>query len=355
MPHLPGEASSRGRRSGSRGGREERRSRSRRDRRRRSSSERSRSRSRRPRDEELYAVDLLPGKRRSPYSKFDIVVGEDDSAGEPRSIQHVCARPEEGYVIRVSNRSRRHIACAVAVDGENALLKDGSLIVAPDDSRELPGFLVSKNFIGNEYVKEYRDFKFGKPKVVEAPAAGGQAAVAPGEFKSYGAVTCEVYEAVLDEEVSVDQQLHGQTTHYRGAGLHGSNEERKIPEGKKTHLMYSSVTVHGGRSSIMNSTAGRWWVRGKNKIRSLEVRYREPHSLMLLGVEPTKLGLAVSRCKDEDSAKKEDWDGKDEKKEEKEGLGKAGVISVCDLTADDEGEGNWSIHERPAQAEPVDT
>ena len=57
-------------------------------------------------------------------------------------------------MIRVTNSSRRHIACAVTVDGENALLKDGSLIVAPNDARELQGYLVSKNFVGKEYVKE---------------------------------------------------------------------------------------------------------------------------------------------------------------------------------------------------------
>lgn len=78
-------------------------------------------------------------------------------------------------MIRVTNSSRRHIACAVTVDGENALLKDGSLIVAPNDARELQGYLVSKNFVGKEYVKEYRDFIFGTPKVIESQSKDDEA------------------------------------------------------------------------------------------------------------------------------------------------------------------------------------
>merc|ERR1719401_2330559 len=108
---------------------------------------------------------------------FDIQVADEPpprGAGEKRPacpaervVPHICALPGEGYVVRVTNASGRHIACSVTIDGENALLRDGSLIVAPRDSRELPGFLVSKNFVGREYVKEYRDFRFGKPRVVE--------------------------------------------------------------------------------------------------------------------------------------------------------------------------------------------
>lgn len=281
---------------------------------------------------------------------FDILVEDGDEAGE-RAVPHVCARLGEGYVIRVTNASPRHIACAVSVDGENALLRDGSLIVAPHDSRELPGFLVSKNFVGREYIKEYRDFRFGKPKVVEGtvePVAEEQ------PYVTYGRVLCEVFEAVLDEEVDSDQELRGQTTFYRGAGLHGSFDERLVPEGKKKHFLYSSVTVQGPRSSISNSTRGRWWVRGTQRLRTLEVRYREAHSLMILGVDPKALGLA--RCKqeeaggaakDEKAKKEEDWDEKLDKSLDLD------AVAICDLTVDGD-EPMWIAVEREERAEPVE-
>jgi len=292
-------------------------------------------------------LQVLGGRRQEPWPTFDLA----DETGE-KVIPHVCAKPEEAYLIKVTNSSQRHIACAVTVDGENALLKDGSLIVAPGDARELPGFLVSKNFIGKEYVKEYRNFTFGKPTVVESNAAG------PAEpeinYTSYGRIVCEVFEAVLDEEIDSDQELRGQSTHYRGAGLNGSFEDRKVPEGKKKHFIYSSVTIQGARSSISNSTRGRWWVRGDRRIRTLEVRYREPHALMLLGVDHRSLG--VTQCKDEAR------DGlKDEKKEEEaEEKCKFGdrlddKIETCDLTEEDGGVAPvWTVEEAPPRAQPVD-
>ena len=88
-------------------------------------------------------MDIIPGRDMDPWPVF-VIETEDESAS------YVVARPGEEYLIRVSNHSRSHVACAVSVDGENALLKDGSLIVAPGDCRELPGFLVSKNFVGKE-------------------------------------------------------------------------------------------------------------------------------------------------------------------------------------------------------------
>eukprot|EP00913_Durusdinium_trenchii_P000052 g48.t1 len=217
-----------------------------------------------------YRLDLLPGRRQDPYPTFDLLVEEDGKEDGKEVVPHVCSKPGEAYVIRVTNSSRRHIACAVTVDGENALLKDGSLIVAPKDARELQGYLVSKNFIGKEY--EYRDFLFSTPKVIEAQK--GDESEIP--YTTYGRIVCEVYEAVLDEEVDSDQELRGQTTqlgrcnqgHYRGAGLHGSSEQRVVPEGKRKHFMYSAVTVQGARSTIANSTRGRWWVRGQRKIRT---------------------------------------------------------------------------------------
>lgn len=283
-------------------------------------------------------------------------------------IPHICANIGGGDAIRVTNATRRHIACSVAVDGENALLRDGSLIVAPMDSRTLPGFLVSKNFVGKEYVKEYRDFKFGKPKVIESSATGSTAPPAEEQaYTSYGRITCEVFEAVLDEEIDSDQELRGQTSFYRGAGLHGSFEDRLVPEGKKKHFLYSSVTVQGARSSIANSTRGRWWVRGQQQLSMLEVRYREAHSLMLLGVDPKALGLA--RCKEEDS--KETGDGL-AKKEEKDDLlaekldklpggQDAGFVDMCDLTAGGDEEAGaettdavWSVVPAPSKVEAVD-
>lgn len=294
----------------------------------------------------LYRVDLLPGRHKDPFPTYDILVDE----GSERAVPHVCARAGEGYVIRVTNMSQRHIACHVTVDGENALLKDGSLIVAPHDKRELPGFLVSKNFVGKEYVKEYRDFIFGKPQVVE-----GGAAKAPEDptmpYTTYGMVRCEVYQAVLDEEVDSDTELRGQSTFFRGAGLNGSYEDRRVPEGKKKHMLYSTVTVQGARSAISNSTRGRWWVRGPTKLRTLELRYREAHSLMLLGVDKKALGLTP--CKEEGGNIKQE-SKKEEDLEEKKGRGD-GLIEVCDLTAEeDHSEGVWTLGQAPPRAEAVD-
>jgi len=289
---------------------------------------------------------------------YDLLVDED---GAERVVPHVCSNPAEGYTLRMTNHSRRHIACAVTVDGENALLRDGSLIVAPGDSRKLPGFLISKNFVGKEYVKEYRDFVFGKPKVIENDSAVGSGDV---PYTTYGSIRCAVFEAVLDEEVDSDQELRGQTTFYRGAGLHGSFDERLIPEGKKKHFLYSSVTVQGPRSSIANSTRGRWWVRGRRRLRDLEVRYREAHSLMLLGVDPRVLGLANCKEEDAEEVKREAEDGRAKKEEgpgggpqQEEGRREPGTssIEVCDLTADEAGGSreSWTVQHR-RQAEPVD-
>jgi len=283
---------------------------------------------------------------------YHLPIEEDE--GE-KTVPHVCTIPDASYVIRVRNGSQRHIACSVTVDGENALLKDGSLIVSPGDCRELPGYLVSKNFVGKQYVKEYRSFVFGKPKVVEASSA----AVEDVPYTTYGCIKCDVFEAVLDEEVDSDQELRGQTTFYRGAGLHGTFDERVIPEGKKKHFLYSAVTVQGARSSIANSTSGRWWVRGTRQLCSLEVRYREAHSLMLLGVDPRALGVASSmdeesadvkaECKDE--AKKEEEDSTDESEKKVSASGSnTGVVQVCDLTSDDTC--TWNS-EAPRHAEPV--
>lgn len=282
--------------------------------------------------EELYRLDILPGRHQAPLPTFDVEV----EGG--KTWPHVCSTAGEGYALRVSNFSQRHIACAVQVDGENALLRDGSLIVAPGDSRELPGYLVSKNFIGKEYVKEYRDFVFGKPRVVEADSSTRGSAIEDQWFSSYGCITCDVYEAVLDEEVDSDQELRGQRTFYRGAGLHGSFDERTVPEGKKTHLVYSSVTLQGSRSSISNSTRGRWWIRGQRLLKRLEVRYRESHSLMLSGIDPKDLGLVQPKCEDDDvkdECKKEEVKCKDELADDSARPPPAS-LEVCDLTAEDD-------------------
>jgi len=284
---------------------------------------------------------------------YDLPIEEDS---DEKIVPHVCTIPHASYVIRVRNGSQRHIACAVTVDGENALLKDGSLIVSPGDCRELPGYLVSKNFVGKEYVKEYRSFVFGRPKVVEASTAAAEEV----PYTTYGCIKCDVFEAVLDEEVDSDQELRGQTTFYRGAGLHGTFDERVIPEGKKKHFLYSAVTVQGPRSSIANSTRGRWWVRGTEQMCSLQVRYREAHSLMLLGVDPRALGVASgmeeqgtgvkAECKDE--AKKEEEDSADEKEKIICISGtNTGLMEVCDLTSDD-APSAWKS-EAPCHAEPV--
>jgi len=291
-----------------------------------------------------FRMEICRGRHEDPVPTFDIsipVEGGDDE--ETQVLPHVCANAGEGYVIRVTNASRRHVACAVSVDGDNALLKDGSLIVAPKDSRELLGFLVSKNFVGKEYVKEYRSFCFGRPKVVEGGASNPTAEEQP--YTTYGRILCEVYEAVLDEEVDSDTELRGQTTFYRGAGVNGSNDERVVPEGKKKHFLYSSVTVHGPRAAISNSTRGRWWVRGTRRLRTLEIRYREPHSLMLLGVNPKALGVA--QCKQESGDAKSEFKKEEEddaKLDKKPGGPDSGLMEVCDLTADGEGSGAWSLH-----------
>lgn len=321
----------------------------------------SRSRSRgddEPIDESTYTLQVLPGRHQEALATHNIVVDDGDEG--KRAVPHVCSRAGEAYVIRVSNNSRRHVACSIAVDGENALLKDGSLIVAPGDARELPGFLVSKNFVGKEYIKEYRDFVFGKPTVVEAPARGQEPAEDELAYKTYGGITCDVFEAVLDEELDSDQELRGQTTFYRGAGLNGSFDKRRVPEGKKKHFLYSAVTEQGARSSISNSTRGRWWVRGQRKLRTLEVRYRESHSLMLLGVDAKALG--IKHCKDEDLKKEEVKDELDSfKKEEIEdkkpdGPADPGLVEMCDLTEEgaEGGAGVWTVGRRPEQAPPVD-
>lgn len=311
--------------------------------RRRRASQRSRSRGARKEDqgdEVQYSIDLLPGRRQDPYPTFDLLVSESDDAQQV--VPHVCSRPGEAYVIRVTNSSRRHIACAVTVDGENALLKDGSLIVAPRDARELQGYLVSKNFVGKEYVKEYRDFIFSTPKVIEATKGADDGI----PYTTYGRICCEVYEAELDEEVDSDQELRGQTTHYRGAGLHGSNDQRVVPEGKKKHFMYSAVTVQGQRSTIANSTRGRWWVRGPRKLRTLELRYRELHTLMLMGVDRKRLGLKEEQ---DDSAVKYE---KKEEEEEKPKVDADGKIESCDLT--DEQTAVWTTETAPEKVQPVD-
>lgn len=243
---------------------------------------------------------------------------------------------------------------------------------------KLPGFLVSKNFVGREYVKEYRNFVFGKPKVVDTEeykkekekrkrdaAPGSSEAADREDYKDFGRITCEVYKAELDEEVSSDEDMRGQVSHYR-QGLHGSgNDNRLIPEGKKTHMVFSSVTVSGARSSISNSTRGRWWVRSNLLLETLEVRYRETHSLMLLGVDPNELGVksSSSRVKKEE-VKKEEFQKVDikqegvkretkcEMKEEKaeiiDDLPRDRRLQVCDLTLSDEEEVTalWTTAER---------
>mmetsp|Transcript_5914 Transcript_5914/g.14135 ORF Transcript_5914/g.14135 Transcript_5914/m.14135 type:complete len:369 (-) Transcript_5914:108-1214(-) len=356
----------------SRGSRSRRRSKRKRSRSQRSRSRSSRSHSRDdPPPEDAYRLDLLPGRRLEPLPSFDIEVEEEESK---QTAKHVLAKPGQGYLIRVSNLSSRHIACTVTVDGENALLKDGSLIVAPRENRELPGFLVSKNFIGREYVKEYRDFIFGKPKVIEDAAASKEAPPSGAEYLRYGLVSCNVYEAVLDEEVDSDKELSGQTTHYRGQGLHGEFD-RKVPEGKKKHLLYSSVTVQGSRSSIANSTRGRWWVRGPRLLRTVEVRYREAHALMLMGITPAQLNLPcrmphgagmsnvkLEKLKDKSDMKKdEEWAKKEEADDEQDEETNAalscapGFVHVCDLTEDADEEGAaWSLAPAPPRAAPVD-
>lgn len=302
---------------------------------------------------------MLCGPQWDPLPTFEVVL-EDGAA-----VPHACARPGDQYKIRVCNCSGRHIACHVTVDGEGAILKDGSLIVAPHDRRDLPGFLVSKNFVGKAYVKEYRNFQFGKPDVVEA---GSSSAPSAGAYSSYGSIRCEVYQAVLDEELDSDQEVHGQTTFYRGTGLNGDFESRVVPEGKKKHLLYSSVTTQGPRSSLSNTTRGRWWVRGRRHLRNLEVRYREVHSLMLLGVEPQLLGLDVFKEADgnrhvkreEDALAKKEEKEEDEKEEKEEMVASdarlmPGFVQLCDLTAEDCGsDAAWTLVPEGPCAESVE-
>jgi len=289
-------------------------------------------------------VEVAPGKKHEAFKTFDLEVPVEDGSDVTQLIPHICSASGEDYIIRVRNNSGRHVACSVTVDGENTLLRDGSLIVAPGDSRELPGYLVAKNFVGKEYVKEYRSFCFGRPKVVEASAPTAEI---PEErsYTTYGRILCEVYEAVLDEEVDSDTELRGQTTYYRGAGLHGSFDERVVPEGKKKHFMYSSVTVQGGRAAISNSTRGRWWVRGERKLRTLELRYREPHSLMLMGVDPKELGIVT--CKQEGDVKEEAKEEEEDKLDSKVDT----EIQCCDLTGDEHA--SWTMAP-VVRATPVD-
>jgi len=293
---------------------------------------------------DLYTVEVIPGRDMDAWPVF-----HPETEGE--SIPYIVSKPGEEYLIRVSNNSRKHIACAVSVDGGNALLKDGSLIVAPDDCRELPGFLVSKNFTGKEYVKEYKNFLFSKPKIVEK---GDSADPGEAAYSTYGRIICEVFEAVCDEEADSEEEMHGQSTNYRGAGLHGSFDDRVVPEGKKSHLVYSAVTAQGSRQQIANSVRGRWWVRGRRKLKTVELRYREAHSLLLLGVEASKLGLVP--VKDEDRkggfAKSESDDEKKEDKKEQTRQERpfSTKIDCCDLTAEDEA---WTQHEPPPSAPAV--
>jgi len=307
----------------------------------RRSRSRSSQESARSADGEKYKVDIIPGRDMDPWPQFQIEEGD-------QVTRYVVARPGEEYLVRVTNNSRRHVACAVTIDGENALLKDGSLIVAPGDCRELPGFLVSKNFIGKEYVKEYKNFLFSKPKVVEK---GDTAAPDEGVFSTYGRIVCQVFEAVCDEEADSDEEMHGQSTHYRGAGLHGSFDDRIVPEGKKSHLVYSAVTAQGSRQNIANSVRGRWWVRGTKKHTTLELRYREAHSLMLLGIPAHELGIVP--VKDEANKDELKSESEDEKKEDKKDLPRpfSDTIHCCDLTDGDE---TWTKEKPPPQAGAVE-
>jgi hypothetical protein len=91
---------------------------------------------------------------------------------------------------------------------------------------------------------------FAKPKVVEKGDGAD-----PGEaaYSTYGRITCEVYKAVCYEEADSEEEMHGQSTHYRGSGLHGSFEDRVVPERKKSHLLYSAVTAQGSRQHILEA------------------------------------------------------------------------------------------------------
>lgn len=282
---------------------------------------------------EPYTVELIPSRDAEPWPIFHLTDGDEVAP-------HVVSRPGEEYLIRVSNNSRSHIACAVTVDGENALLKDGSLIVAPGDCRELPGFLVSKNFIGKEYVKEYKKFLFAKPKIVEKGDGAD-----PGEstYSTYGSIVCKIFKAVCDEEADSEEEMHGQSTHYRGSGLHGSFNDRVVPEGKKSHLVYSAVTQQGSTQHISNSVKGRWWVRGERHLTTVDVRYKEAHSLLLLGVSASDLGIVPVKNEMKGDAKSESEDEKKEEKKLEMDRPFSSTIHCCDLTAADEA---WTQEEK---------
>merc|ERR1712100_851606 len=105
--------------------------------------------------------------------------------------------------------------------------------------------------------------------------------------------------------------------------MHSSTDEsRTVPEGKKTHLLFSSLTVRGKRSAIPNDTQGRWWVRGHRHLASMVVRYCEAHSLVLLGIDGSKLGQAwIKTAEQGGQMKKElldDMDVKEEKLKEED-------------------------------------
>lgn len=267
-----------------------------------------------------------------------------------RVVPHACATEGCGYIIRVMNSSKRHIACNITVDGENALLQDGSLIVAPGATRELPGYLVSKNFVGKRYVKEYRAFRFGRPKVIEfddkaCPSMYNES------YTTYGTILAKVFEAVVDEVIDSDTELEGQQSFFRGAGLNGGVEERRVPEGKTKHFLYSSVTVQGPRRSLANSTKGRWWVRGSRLLDTLEVRYREPHSLMVLGVSAEAVGIVRPK---EERPKMEPCCKKEEKYEHMQSKSEMhAMVEMCDLTHDDVEDAIWSVFPAPAMAIPI--
>ena len=53
--------------------------------------------------------------------------------GSSELVPYVCSRPGRAYTLRLKNRTREHVACTITVDGRNAILEDGDLIVAPKD------------------------------------------------------------------------------------------------------------------------------------------------------------------------------------------------------------------------------
>lgn len=73
------------------------------------------------------------------------------------------------------------------------------------DRRRLQGFVVAKKYVGSSYVKEYRDFIFGKPLVSEGPLsdtagqnrrqrAGGGGGQGPTTYTDFGRILVEVYD-----------------------------------------------------------------------------------------------------------------------------------------------------------------